>query len=227
VTGPELSDVELVNAVRGGDLAAYASLYAAHVGAVQTVVRAQLHDPSVAEDVVQDVFVRALESLPRLDDAERFRAWLLAIARHTAIDARRKLVRQRTVSSSAGSDGESAEADVTGGVEPDRLTELAELSELVWGAVAGLSKRDATAMALVSLGFGIADVAVALGVSHGAAKVAVHRARERARQALLLEVMVRRQGPHCPAFDPAADVVAMARHLRTCADCRTAVRRAL
>jgi RNA polymerase sigma-70 factor (ECF subfamily) len=219
------ADAALVNAVRGGDLAAYASLYSLHVGAVQTVVRAQVHDPAAAEDVVQDVFVRALESLPRLDDAERFRAWLLSIARHTAIDARRKLGRRRTVSSDTG-DG-AAEADVTGGVEPDRLTELAELSELVWGAVAGLSKRDATAMALVSLGFGIADVAVALGVSHGAAKVAVHRARERARQALLLEVMVRRQGPHCPAFDPSGDVVAMARHLRTCPDCREAVRRDL
>jgi RNA polymerase sigma factor (sigma-70 family) len=221
------SDVELVNAVRGGNLAAYASLYAMHVGAVQTVVRAQVHDPGVAEDVVQDVFVRALESLPKLDDAERFRAWLLAIARHTAIDARRKLVRQRTVSSSDSDDGTGIEADLVGGVEPDRLTELSELSELVWGAVAGLSKRDATAMALVSLGFGIADVAVALNVSHGAAKVAVHRARERARQALLLEVMVRRQGPHCPKLDPTADLVETARHLRTCPDCREAVRRDL
>ena len=212
----------LVAAVRRGDLAAYGTLYSLHVGAVQTVVRSHIHDRAHAEDVVQDVFARALESLDRLDDAARFRAWLLSIARHTAIDARRRLARSPVVAT-----GDDA-PDAPGGVEPEHLAELAEMAELVWGAVAGLSQRDATAMALVSLGFGIADVAAAFGVNHNAAKVAVHRARERARAALLQEVLVRRHAPSCDAVDfDTADVVAVARHLRTCSACRDAARAAL
>jgi RNA polymerase sigma factor (sigma-70 family) len=208
-----VDDASLVAAVRQGDVSAYGALYAAHVGAVRTTVRAQMSDREAAEDVVQDVFVRALESLPKLDDAARFRPWLLSIARHTAIDARRAVrVTEEVV-------------DREGGVEPDRLAELGEMASLVWGTVAGLSARDGTAMAMVSLGFGIADVAVALGVSHGAAKVAVHRARERARTALLLEVLVRRHGPVCPGAS--GDVVSVARHVRSCGDCARLVRQSL
>jgi RNA polymerase sigma-70 factor (ECF subfamily) len=218
--GPIMDDVSNIEAVRKGDIAAFASLYAAHVGAVQTVVRSHVHDKSLAEDVVQDVFMRALESLPKLEDPARFRAWLMGIARHTAIDARRGIARLPESRDDAGSDR-------VGGVEPDHIAELAELSALVWGAVAGLSPRDATAMALVSLGFGIGDVALALGVSHGAAKVAVHRARERARQALMVEVLVRRQAPVCAAVDPEGDVVALAHHLRTCQECQAAARLSL
>lgn len=210
-------DVALVEAVRQGDVGAYGLLYAAHVGAVRTTVRGQLTDRELAEDVVQDTFVRALESLGKLEDPARFRPWLLSIARHTAIDARRAV---RPTS--------PEEVDREGGVEPERLAELGEMASLVWGAVAGLSARDGTAMAMVSLGFGIADVALALGVSHGAAKVAVHRARERARTALLLEVLVRRHAPVCEAA-PASndDVVALARHVRACEACARLARQSL
>jgi RNA polymerase sigma factor (sigma-70 family) len=212
----------LVEAVRRGDIAAYGALYSLHVGAVQTVVRSHIHDRAHAEDVVQDVFARALESLDRLDDAARFRPWLLSIARHTAIDARRRVARSPV---SAGPDGDAPEQP--GGVDPEERAEVAELADLVWGAVAGLSQRDATAMALVALGFGIADVAIAFGVTHNAAKVAVHRARERARSALLQAVLVRKHAPWCASIDPAADVVVVAKHLRTCTACRDAARSAL
>jgi RNA polymerase sigma-70 factor (ECF subfamily) len=215
-----MDDMQIVEAVRRGDVSAFGSLYAAHVGAVQTVVRSHVHDHSLAEDVVQDVFMRALESLPKLEDPARFRAWLMGIARHTAIDARRGIARLPESRDDAG-------AETEGGVEPDHMAELAELSALVWGAVAGLSPRDATAMALVSLGFGIGEVALVLEVTHGAAKVAVHRARQRARQALMVEVLVRRQAPVCAAVDPNGDVVALARHLRTCQECQGAARQSL
>ena len=217
-----MDDAALVAAVRRGDLSAYASLYAAHVGAVRTTVRSQVSDGAMVDDVVQDVFVRALESLPRLEDAARFRPWLLSIARHTAVDARRGLGRLPELDEAAASSAVAPER-----VGPEDVAEAGELAALVWSAVAALSARDATAMAMVGLGFGISDVAGALGVSHGAAKVAVHRARERARNALLVEVLVRRHGPHCAEVDPSGDVVEVARHLRACAECEGLARAAL
>jgi RNA polymerase sigma-70 factor (ECF subfamily) len=220
----DVSTADLVEAVRRGEQDAYASLYAQHVSAVQTVVRSHVHDPAQAEDVVQEVFARALESVPRLTDASRFRPWLLAIARHTAIDTRRRIARSPIATDM---EDESTPTAPAVGVDPEELAELAELATLVWGAVAGLSHRDATAMALVSLGFGVPDVAIALGISRGAAKVALHRARERARAALLLDVLARTDVAHCAEFDPAADVVDAARHLRDCAACQGAARRAI
>jgi RNA polymerase sigma-70 factor (ECF subfamily) len=110
---------------------------------------------------------------------------------------------------------------------PDALAELAELSQLVNGLVAGLSRRDATALALVTnLGFSPAEVASALGVSPGAAKVIVHRARRRLQDALTLELMVRRRGAGCDAFAALFDTGATreaGRHVRQCTACATAV----
>ncbi len=59
---------------------------------------------------------------------------------------------------------------------PGSVAELAELAEQVKGCVAGLSTRDATAIVMVTqLGFTPEQVAGALGLTPGAAKVLLHR----------------------------------------------------
>jgi hypothetical protein len=80
---------------------------------------------------------------------------------------------------------------------------------------------------LIQLGFTVEDVAVALGVSHGAAKVALHRARRRLRDALVLQVMVRTGGAACEDFRAlrdAGDARALSGHVRTCGTCSVAAR---
>lgn len=58
-------------------------------------VCAHLTSPAQADDVVQDVYLRALRALPRFRGDSSARTWLLAIARHTAIDSVRAAVRRR------------------------------------------------------------------------------------------------------------------------------------
>ncbi|HEX7133252.1 MAG TPA: sigma factor-like helix-turn-helix DNA-binding protein, partial [Iamia sp.] len=71
------------------------------------------------------------------------------------------------------------------GPGPDDLVAAADLARRLGVGVQGLSRRDALTLALVvDLGFGPAEVAVALGVSEGNAKVILHRARRRLRQAV-------------------------------------------
>ncbi|MFV2039642.1 MAG: RNA polymerase sigma factor, partial [Acidimicrobiales bacterium] len=68
---------------------------------------------------------------------------------------------------------------------PDLEAELRELALALRTGVAALSPRDATALSLtVHLGFGPTEVAAALGISYGNAKVVLHRARHRLRSAL-------------------------------------------
>ena len=209
-------DAARVAEVRAGDVTAFADLYRLHVGAVRRVVADQIRDPESIADVVQDTFARALEHLPSLRDADRFRPWLLSIARHTATDHLRAGSRIKPL------DQEQAEAIEATGPGPESLAELRELADQVQGCVAGLSRRDATAVAMVThLGFSPSQVAAALGLTPGAAKVVVHRARRRLRHALTLQLLVRQPALACDEFRLllAADSLAAAKHLDDCAKC--------
>jgi hypothetical protein len=76
------------------------------------------------------------------------------------------------------------------------------------------------------LGLSPAEVGAALGISPGAAKVVVHRARRRLRDALALRLMVRHRGGSCAQFSELHDggqVLQAARHLRQCQICDRAV----
>jgi RNA polymerase sigma factor (sigma-70 family) len=211
------ADATLVDAVRAGDSEAFSALYARHAGAVRFAIRDNVHDDETVADVVQDTFVRALERLPSLRNPERFRPWLLSIARNAAIDSRRARQRSRI--------DDLAETDdlVGGDPQPAELAELGELADLVNGCVGGLSTRDATVITLVTrLGFGSAEVATALGISVGAAKVVVHRARRRLRDALALELMVRATASPCAVFTELLSTEELAgagAHVRACPMC--------
>jgi RNA polymerase sigma factor (sigma-70 family) len=216
----------LVARTLAGDERAFAALYRAHAGAVHRLVRESAHDPDVAADLVQEAFTRALEQLASLRDADRFRPWLFAIARHVVADHHRR--QARTASPERESPVEVEPSSLQPG--PAELAELDELSRLVRGCVAGLPARDAAAVAMVSyLDFTPAEVASALGITTGAAKVAVHRARARLRGALKLAVLVRRNLPGCEEFEAlcAVDELAAARHVRACPSCDTLARREL
>lgn len=210
-------DAELVHAVLDGDVDAFSALYRAHVRAVHGVISFNVREPESAADLVQEVFTRALERLPALRQPSRFRPWLLAIARNAAIDQRRQRGRVDRL------DDDSVEGLAADQRGPDESVELAELARLVNGCVAGLSRRDATVVALVThLGYSSSDVARVIGVSPNAAKVIVHRARRRLRDTLVLQLLVRRQAATCPDLRvllATGPVVAAARHVRTCPEC--------
>lgn len=69
-------------------------LYAQHARMVYAVALAYL-SPTDAEDVVQDVFLKAFDRLDERRDPERSGPWLAAIARTVAIDRHRQSARER------------------------------------------------------------------------------------------------------------------------------------
>jgi RNA polymerase sigma factor (sigma-70 family) len=206
-----------VDLVRAGHRDAFGALYRKYVMLVRRVVSSNLHDADAVADVVQDTFARALENLSSLRDPARFRPWLLAIARHVAVDRRRALAREGIFDD----DWAAGVPSTTSG--PEELAEVRELSRLVQVAMSELSARDAAAVAMVTyLGFAPSDLAPALGVSISAAKVIVHRARRRLRNALALQVMVRHGDLACGQFRRLArsrSLVAAARHIGQCREC--------
>jgi RNA polymerase sigma-70 factor (ECF subfamily) len=81
----------LVEALRSGHPGAVAVLYERHAGAVHRTLRSALGPDADLPDLVQEVFIRALDSIDQLDDHERLRSWLGSIAVFTA----RALIRRR------------------------------------------------------------------------------------------------------------------------------------
>jgi RNA polymerase sigma-70 factor (ECF subfamily) len=73
----------LVAAMRGGRGDAKAAFYKQHARAIHGLVFRLMGPDAELDDVVNDVFVRALESLPRLRDPSALRSWLSGIAVRT------------------------------------------------------------------------------------------------------------------------------------------------
>jgi RNA polymerase sigma factor (sigma-70 family) len=80
VVGP--IETSLVAAAQAGDRRALDELVAASLPLVYSIVRRAMNGRTDADDVVQDIMVRALRQLPALRRPESFRSWLAAIAVH-------------------------------------------------------------------------------------------------------------------------------------------------
>ena len=82
---PRIHEATLVRAAQSGDRVAFGSLYEYYERLIHGILLAQVsyHE---AEDLMQDVFVKALERIQTLREPAAFSGWLIAIARRTATD---------------------------------------------------------------------------------------------------------------------------------------------
>lgn len=90
------SDETLVEAVLAGDKAAYGRLYDKYAPLVRAICYDTTCNLADAQDIAQDVFVRAYEKLDQLREPALFGRWVLAIARFRCKEWKRtELRRQR------------------------------------------------------------------------------------------------------------------------------------
>ena len=80
---------ELAARVRHGDELAFRQLFDALYGPLYRSARALVHDGAVAEDLVQEAFVRLWDWRTRLEAATPLRAWLFRTVRNLALNLRR------------------------------------------------------------------------------------------------------------------------------------------
>jgi len=84
-----VSDRALVEAAGRGDRAAFASLHRKYAAMVHAVLLARVPDGE-AEDLVQDVFLKALRKIDTVQDGAAIGSWLGTLARHRAADFNRR-----------------------------------------------------------------------------------------------------------------------------------------
>ena len=72
---------------RSGDSRAFAAIYDAYAARIYRFLLVRVNEPADAEDLLQRVFVKVIEALPRYEERGLpFGAWLFRIARNVAID---------------------------------------------------------------------------------------------------------------------------------------------
>jgi RNA polymerase sigma-70 factor (ECF subfamily) len=139
-------------------------------------VERRVGDRAVAEDLLQDAFVRSLEKGDELRDEESARAWFYRMLRNAVIDRhRRQDAAARTLSAFAVAlENESGEA----ARELDRVA-----CRCIGDLLANLPESQASILRRVELdGARVVDVAAETGISESAAGVRVFRARRALRQ---------------------------------------------
>lgn len=128
----------------------------------------RLGDAGSADDLTQEVYVRAIAALPRFRAESSARTWLLTIARHTCADAVRRARRAR----SRATEGRTTTSD---GPRTDDGAEVDALGRLV----DGLEEDRRVAFVLTQvMGLAYAEAAEVCGVPVGTIRSRVARARD-------------------------------------------------
>src|SRR5262245_61575640 len=174
---------ELVRKASRGDVAAFDQLVSTRLGSSLRLARAIVDSPADAEDVVQEAFVSAWRSLPRLREPERFDAWFGRILVNTA----RTHVRRRGTVTPISIDRPLADGerrDDTHGRHDPALASV-ESSDALGRAIDRLTVDQRTILALHHLEERpVAQIAAVLGIPEGTAKWRLHAARQALERAL-------------------------------------------
>jgi RNA polymerase sigma factor (sigma-70 family) len=86
----EAPDEELMLAYQAGDARAFETLYARHRARLYRFVLRAVKTRQIAEELFQDVWLRAIEARRRYAPQARFRTWLYTIAHNRLVDHWRK-----------------------------------------------------------------------------------------------------------------------------------------
>ena len=172
------SDEELVRAAQSGDRAAFGLLYERYARMVHGILLGRV-PPSAVEDLVQDVFLRAMPRVSSLRDSQHFGGWLAAIARNRAVD----FFRQSRHGMELPEDS-AGEAPLSKGTSSDSAEAHAMLT-----AIRTLPEtyRETLILRLVE-GMTGPEIAARTGLTHGSARVNLHRGMQQLREVLRIGV---------------------------------------
>lgn len=160
----------LVEALRSRHPGAAAALYERHAAAVHRALRSAVGPDPELPDLLQEVFIRALDSIGQLEDHERVRSWLIGIGVFSARALIRRRARRRWLSLFSPERVASTEQPAPASEARLALREVYEILNRL-----PLDERMAFALRIID-GMTLPDAAEACGVSLATFKRRLSRA---------------------------------------------------
>ncbi len=172
-TSADAADVRLA---REGDIAAFERLYRTHHGRVYGLCLRMAGDRALAEDLVQEVFIRTWEKLSTFRGESAFTSWLHRLAVNVVLSRQRS--RRRRESRIVAVEDPQVHDDPRPTPGPSAGIDLEKLvADLPAGARRVLVLHDVE-------GFSHVEISKMTGIAVGTSKAHLHRARKLLRKAL-------------------------------------------
>jgi RNA polymerase sigma-70 factor (ECF subfamily) len=187
----DATDEELMIRFQRGDRPAFALLVRKHRTPLYNFALRHLGSGPTAEEVVQEAFVRVVQSATEFKHAARFSTWLYTIARNLCIDSMRKNALRRHPSldepdrAQDGGGLSLGERTADAGANVERAAVSVEIRERVLAAIDELpvEQREVFLMREVG-GLPFKDIAEIVGVPENTVKSRMRYALERLQEAL-------------------------------------------
>ncbi len=193
--GERMTDTEAIQQLRAGEMDALRALYDRHRARIYQLGCRYLGDPTEAEDLVQQVFIKAYENAGKFRGEAQVSTWLYRIAVNAALERRRRrrtvgiddihplgseaLAKTATLAAEArsGLNYRPAMAGRDIGADPEGAAERHSLQERLNEALEELSPTQRLAFVLRHWeGMSIREIAEVLGAAEGTVKSHLFRA---------------------------------------------------
>jgi len=176
----ELSDMEIISRVLKGNQQAYALLVERYQRYVFTIVLRYVQSREDAEEVAQDIFVKAYRSLADFKGTAKFSTWLYTVTTTTCITFLRK--KKLEVHSLDNEKVFAAADNVDSGMSANQIEQKSKVT-MVNEAIKMLSPDDAEILTLFyKAEQSLEEIAQVLGIEPNTVKVRLHRARARLKE---------------------------------------------
>lgn len=177
----EPSDTELVVRTLDGSQAAFGELVRRYERPIVGLILRMVRDRGVAEELAQDVFVKAYDRLETYDQRRKFSSWLFKVAHNATIDHLRRR-RIDTVPLETPQSDDAQLADVLPASDAERPEDRVlrrEIGEALEAAIGELrpAYREVLLLRFVE-GASYAEIAEIMDLPLGTVKTHLHRARK-------------------------------------------------
>ncbi len=192
-----MAETELIDQLKTGDMKALKSLMQMHQDYVFTIALQMVHKKEVAEELTQDVFVKAYYNIQTYEGRGRLTTWLYKIVYNSCLN----YLRKKQVVHTAGdigknyfSPGENKEDNTelmmlwttqnAGQIEPD--LDNRNLQTILWAAIDRLPSVQGLVVSMYYLNeFSVSEIAGVLETPQNTIKTHLFRGRNRMREILL------------------------------------------
>ena len=174
----KLDDTAILRRFKNGDTSAFKEIVLAYQDSIYSLCTYMIGDPANAQDLAQDVFLKAYQNLKTFKPNASIYTWLYRITVNTCIDYKRKISFESLFRHQQHEE-DIIENEPSGDPSPESLYGSKQTAAAVKEALGKLSQKLKAVIVMKEIeGLSYEEIAGALDLSIGTVKSRISRARE-------------------------------------------------